>query len=208
MDQHPVPSTANPWVPRTQVQEAVAPVEQPPSYARLGPLRPLAAHIPQPRSGGLPVWTPDRSDVPWWWVGCHGGAGVSTLQAAVGAGADADRRGWPVFPGSGAATVVVLVARTHVRGLTAAQEAATQWASGVLPGVELLGLVAVADAPGKPPKALRDALRFVAGGIPRVWHVPWVEAWRTAVPHGPPMRSIALLAADLDRLLARPREDR
>ena len=44
--------------------------------------------------------------------------------------------------------------------------------------MELLGLAVLADAPGKTPKALRDFTAIVGGGAPRLWTLPWVEAWR------------------------------
>ncbi|MDN5762642.1 MAG: hypothetical protein L0H41_10045 [Microlunatus sp.] len=73
---------------------------------------------------------------------------------------------------------MVIVARTSARGLLAAKAAAKQWASGLVQDVELLGLVLVADAPGRLPKPLRDLMKVVSGGYPRTWHVPWVESWR------------------------------
>lgn len=74
---------------------------------------------------------------------------------------------------------VVLVARSHVSGLRAAQAAAAQWASRRLPSsVRLLGLAVVADAPGRRPKPLRDLLDLVAGGFPTWWDLPWVEGLR------------------------------
>jgi hypothetical protein len=36
----------------------------------------------------------------------------------------------------------------------------------------------MADAPGRLPKEIRDFSRVVAGGVPHVWHFPWVDAWR------------------------------
>jgi hypothetical protein len=77
---------------------------------------------------------------------------------------------------------VLLVARSHASGLSAAQAAARQWAAGVLPNVRLLGLVVVADAPGKLPKPLKDLLRLISGGVPRTWELPWVEALRLGDP--------------------------
>ncbi|WP_436788049.1 DUF6668 family protein [Yinghuangia sp. YIM S10712] len=127
----------------------------------------------------------------------------------MGVGADSGIRAWPVRPDSGM-TYVILVARTHVRGLTAAQTAARQWASGHANGVVLLGLVAVADAPGRLPKDLRESLRFVAGGVPRLWRIPWVEAWRSAGPGhgGAPIRETARLATDLSHLVSAKQETR
>src|SRR4029079_17379597 len=75
-------------------------------------------------------------------------------------------------------TRVVVAARTDARGLRAAKHAARQWASGLVPGTQLLGLVLVADAPGRIPRPLRDLAKVVSGGYPRTWHVPWIESWR------------------------------
>jgi hypothetical protein len=57
-----------------------------------------------------------------------------------------------------------------------------QWAAGLVPSVEVLGLVVMADAPGRVPRSLRDLLQVVSGGVPRTWTVPWVEAWRVGEP--------------------------
>lgn len=65
-----------------------------------------------------------------------------------------------------------------MRGLRAAQAAATQWASGIVPHVEVLGLVIVSDAPGRLPRPLREFAQLVSGGLPRTWTVPWIDSWR------------------------------
>ena len=92
-----------------------------------------------------------------------------------------------------------------MHGLLATQRAATQWASGLVPNVELLGLVLVADAPGRTPRPLRDFAYVVAGGLPRTWTVPWIEPWRlgeqpdmTTAP-----RDVCRLVDDLTSLLHR-----
>lgn len=74
---------------------------------------------------------------------------------------------------------VLLVCRSNLNGLESARRALIEWTSPQPPGVELLGLAVAADAPGKLPKPLRDLAAVVAGGAPRIWHLPWVEAWRT-----------------------------
>lgn len=112
----------------------------------------------------------------WWWVGCHGGAGVSTLQACAPGSAGVTGE-WPLSPGPGP-TRVVLVCRSHHSGLAFAQTALRQWASGTVPGVQVAGLVIGADAPGRLPKPLLNLMRLVTGAAPRLWSVPWVEAWR------------------------------
>jgi len=116
-----------------------------------------------------------------WWIGVHGGAGESTLEQLL-EGSRAACHAWPIDARPGAiAPRVMLVARTNARGLRAAQLAATEWASGDVP-VHLEGLVLLADAPGRLPKPLRQFVRLVAGGVPRVWELPWVEAWRVGEP--------------------------
>jgi hypothetical protein len=144
-----------------------------------GPQRPQPATV-QPPTGGLPVYPvpPDVRPV-YWWVGCHGGAGVTTLSGAIVGQSAADARGhWPA-PRRPDLARVVLVARTHFHGLSMAQLAGRQWASGSTPdGTEVLGLVLVADAPGKLPRPLRELAQLISGGFPRVWEVPWIEELR------------------------------
>jgi hypothetical protein len=45
-----------------------------------------------------------------------------------------------------------------------------------------MGLVLVADAPGRLPKPLAELKHLVSGGYSKVWEVPWVEAWRLGNP--------------------------
>lgn len=124
---------------------------------------------------------------PLWWLGVHGGAGESTLAQLV-PGSRAAGHAWPDGY-NGAPTNVVLIARSNASGLGAAQRAAIEWAAGTLPSVNLVGLVIVADAPGKLPRPLRELAHLVAGGVPQSWHVPWIEAWRLgetpALEHAP-----------------------
>lgn len=116
-----------------------------------------------------------------WWMGAHGGAGETTLEQLL-EGSRAAGHAWPINEHNDALPPrVVLVARTNARGLRAAQLAATEWASGDVP-VHLEGLVLVADAPGRLPKALKQFARLVSGGVPHVWELPWVEEWRVGEP--------------------------
>ena len=97
---------------------------------------------------------------------------------------------------------MLLVCRADMRGLTAARSAVTHWVSGAGPKADLLGLAILADAPGKTPKALRDFAAIVGGGAPRLWTLPWVEAWRLGNVTAPTrefqrfITDIATLAAD------------
>ena len=95
----------------------------------------------------------DDEQVAVWWVGAHGGAGESTLEELFLGSRAADHR-WPLTGENLPAARVVLVARTHAHGLSAAQSAIREWAAGEA-RVLLLGLVLIADAPGRLPHALR-----------------------------------------------------
>ncbi len=125
-------------------------------------------------------WTPGAgcADPLWWWLGAHGGAGVSTLTALMAPSADA-RRMWPGGH-VGQCPNVVLVCRTHTEGLERARDLAAQFAVRMVPpGLRLLGLVTVADAPGRLPTPLRRLRELVAATVPQVWHLPWVGDWRS-----------------------------
>jgi len=150
--------------------------------------RPAAALTPQPvvvqPVGSEPFARRmiDRCDVAdLWWVGAHGGAGESTLEQLLD-GSAAAGHAWPVMPDVDAPTPrAVLVARTHASGLRSAQQAATEWAAGLV-DIDLVGLVLIADAPGRLPLVLRDFAHVVCGGVPRSWRLPWVQAWRAGEP--------------------------
>lgn len=115
-----------------------------------------------------------------WVVGAHGGAGASVWAGLLGlpecAGA------WPVAPAGAPAAGVVVVCRTSAAGLAAARRMGIEWAGGGVP-VRLVGVVAGADAPGRLPRALREAWQMCAGAFPRGVLVPWQTAWRTWDPH-------------------------
>jgi hypothetical protein len=113
-------------------------------------------------------------------LGAHGGAGVTSLLRAglERVAVDADRS-WP------AAGLVLLVARTSTRGLECARDLARQHGSGLADDVELLGLVLVADAPGRLPTRLRGLQELVSGAFPRIWSVPWLAEWRLAATTEP-----------------------
>lgn len=174
-------SDVNSWI----VNPELAPVPFPTATPRAA--RPIAVSAPQ-----LGIAAPDpadrlpRRDVPFtasvWWLGAHGGSGESTLEALT-PGTRAAGHAWPVSESLVTVHRVIVLARSNIGGLRAAQLAAIEWASGSLgPSVQLLGLALIADAPGRLPKPLRDLEQVVAGGFPHVWHLPWVEGWRFAPP--------------------------
>lgn len=145
-----------------------------------------------------------------WVVGTHGGSGESTL-AALTPGWTPAGHAWPRVPDVTGPAQVILTARSSAHGLLSAQRAATQWAAGLVPDVDVLGLVVVADAPGRLPRPLRDLAHVIGGGVARTWHVPWVEAWRLGEPsdrndpaapgRGETPRAVRRLIDDLDALL-------
>lgn len=115
-----------------------------------------------------------------WLVSVHGGAGSSALGSALGL--PAVTRAWPYAGGD--AVHVLLVCRSNLHGFEMARLAAREWASQDwatrnLPGVQVHGLVVVADAPGRIPRPLKQLEEHVSGAVPRVWRVAWEERLRT-----------------------------
>lgn len=156
------------WVSKPAPQ--VAPAETVPvARERLGAFTPHLG-VPAPETV-FPLATVAGGD---WVMGVHGGSGERQLAAALGVHPSGHQ--WPT--GNAGPARALLVARTDMRGVFAMQQALRQWASGMVPGVTLMGVVWSADAPGKLPKALRDQTRIVGGGAPRMWVLPWVECWR------------------------------
>jgi hypothetical protein len=116
-----------------------------------------------------------------WWVGAHGGAGESALEQLLSGSRAADHA-WPISPEPARPASTMLVARTSATGLTAAQRALRDWASGSV-AVELCGLVLIADAPGKLPKELRGLVDLIDGAAPGTsWLLPWQPDWRFDQP--------------------------
>lgn len=123
------------------------------------------------------------------WVGVHGGAGASTLAAVYG-GHDCGRN----WPGPADPPSVLLVARTHAAGLTAALGALEVFRRGEAPhGLDLDAVVLVADAPGRLPRPLAERVKVIESVID-VYRVPWVAAWRLGELSGQVPREAAALA--------------
>ncbi|WP_353713479.1 DUF6668 family protein [Arthrobacter sp. K5] len=192
----------NPWITSpTIAQDAAEPAPSehlPPVAVITAPLRgmvePDAADCLGRRtmSGTAAVWI----------TGAHGGSGESRIAGLLD-GASVTDHCWPVLQ-DGSRPSVLLVCRADMHGLTAARGVLTQWASGAAPEVDLLGLAILADAPGKTPKALRDLAAIVGGGAPRLWRLPWVEAWRHGESTAPPAREYQCFINDITVLATRP----
>lgn len=181
------------------MDEPTVPAADEPLAARAGlvaqpsAVRPLAA--------GLARRTVQASEASVWWVGAHGGAGETVLERLVPGSRAADHS-WPIMVAADQGPArVCLLARTHAAGLLAAQRALAEWASGEV-AVELLGVIFVADAPGRLPKPLHELRALVGGGAPRMWQLPWVPAWRLGEPVDPDTapRAIARPLAELAEL--------
>lgn len=148
-----------------------------------GPTSPI--HAPREANPRLDILTEEAPTVASAFgtatlVGLHGGAGVSTMAHLLGErGQDGGTR-LPVANPYVPAPRVVLVARTHLRGLEKAEQVATAWSHHELDEIDLLGLVLVDDGPKLGTAARAQAARLLRM-TPHGWHVPWVEAWRTSV---------------------------
>jgi hypothetical protein len=95
------------------------------------------------------------------------------------AGAGVDTEGFWPNPRAGHPRAVVIVCRSHAAGLAAAKRRLAQFAAhGPAAELTLLGLLVVADAPGRLPRELRRQLRVISAITPKIWELPWVEAWR------------------------------
>jgi hypothetical protein len=190
----------NPWLSRPTKPNPgeAAPIAAVPDT--FGPVAPQRG-VPAPdRVDQLPI-RDHAASAALWWVGVHGGAGESTLASLI-PGWQAAEHAWPRTAAPTPARTV-LVARSDARGLRAAQDAMRQWAAGLVPSVEVLGLAVMADAPGRLPRSLRELLQVVSGGVPRTWSVPWVDAWRVGEPPAPSdaPREVQRLVDELSAIL-------
>lgn len=160
----------NPWVDH-EVQRApvAAPVAASPSWSVVGGISAEAAV-----ACSLPVVLSDyQDDIVL--VGAHGGAGTSTVAELTGL-VDGGHV-WPVS--APVANRVLVVARTNMAGLRAAQAAALRVYSGAVRGVDVVGVVLVADVPGRRiPRELVDMTRAVKAAFPTSITIDWVSELR------------------------------
>lgn len=125
------------------------------------------------------------------WVKAHGGAGTTSLVEALG-GVDLGAR-WP-DPARGEPRRIVLVGRTSAGGLQAVSRALGALTEGDAPhGLDLLGVVLVADAPGRLPLSLLRRIRVLRSAA-RVHRVPWIPAWRMGGRPAAAPRQLSVLA--------------
>jgi hypothetical protein len=140
------------------------------------------------------------TEQPWlWWVGCHGGAGVTTLARVTGLGIDGGTA-WPAPHPDSPPVVVVLVCRETARGTWAATGAVEQWRSGNIPGhTRLAGIVAIPASHRRSPRVALERLQLLAGWVPALWRLRWVEEYLATDDPGdlgnPPPDVVALRGA-------------
>lgn len=108
-----------------------------------------------------------------WAVAAHGGAGATTLGRVLAPVGDAGSQ-WPVHDEF---TYCVVVCRSTRTGLDAAQSAVLQAQSGHAAQCQVLGVVIVADAPGRVPKPLVRR-ELVLEELSTVWRVPYLSGIR------------------------------
>ena len=120
-----------------------------------------------------------------WLVGAHGGAGTTSLAHAIAAFGDAGQQ-WPAedeFPWT------VIVARTTREGLEAAHDTALQAQAGKCGDCKVLGVILVADAPGKMPKAIEQRMTVLERVVPTIWTVDYHSSWRETLTKDRPQWS-------------------
>lgn len=180
------PAKANPFLPApvetTTPSDEVEVVDESDVLVQRGPLVPGGGReVPQELRVFTPptVWPPQHTiaeTVRVQVLGLHGGAGTSTVASLLGeAGFDA---GCTLEGLRSADVPVVLVARTHALGAHLVSRAAHQWASHDFPpGLQVMGVVLVDDAP-QVPHELERYVRYSARAWPATWRLRWVESIR------------------------------
>lgn len=163
------------------------------------PSEPVTAPLrTAPAPGGLRLWRPARR-ARVWWVGCHGGAGETTLSSFVPVDSCTDHR-FPDLPADEPPAKVVLVARDSGAGLDAARRALGQIRDRRAGNIELLALVLSAAAPGKLPRELADDVAVLEAGLlgRPLRRIDWVPAWRLGDPELP--RQVTDLLLEIHRM--------
>ncbi|ROO87257.1 hypothetical protein EDD29_4852 [Actinocorallia herbida] len=152
-------------------------------------------------SAGLPVAWLDEAPAGIWFVGCHGGAGTTTLSHTAHEARDGGRC-WPI-PHTGAVKVV-LVAHPDVQGLRTAGAAARQYAEDprLRARVRLLGLALVSWAPGRLPRHLVQVRQSLRRAFPRIWDIEYMPELRLgeSLADMRPPKSLQTLQDDLERM--------
>jgi len=171
-----------PRAPAVRQEPGTSPVAPPPRRGQ-GPVQ---------RTGGTSAGPNGTPATAISWVQAHGGAGVTSLARCLG-GVDVGAR-WPQ-PLRGEPSRVLLVGRTSLAGLQAVSRQLDELRQGKAPqGLDLLGVVLVADVPGRLPLTLVRRVRVIKSAV-TVHRVPWIPSWRVGEPPTEPPRQLTHLAA-------------
>lgn len=108
-------------------------------------------------------------------IGCHGGAGTSTLAALLPMATDLGVFDQRTFDSLQVERPLVLVARDTVPASMRITETVNMLD---LLGQPIAGLVLMAEAPGRVPPHTRSRLRLLENSIPAVLRVPYVPQFR------------------------------
>ena len=108
-------------------------------------------------------------------IGCHGGAGTSTLATLLPVAADLGTFDQRTFDTLQVERPLVLVARDTVPASLRITETVNVLD---LLGQPIAGLVLMAEAPGRVPPHTRSRVRLLANTIPTVLRVPYVPQFR------------------------------
>lgn len=144
---------------------------------------PATGGVHTPPVGELPVATESLSAVgdtapAFWCVAAHGGAGATTLSHLWAPAGDAGQ----CWPAADEYTGCVVVCRSTMTGLDAAHSVILQAERDGQLGCTLLGVVVIADAPGKVSKALKQKLT-VLEELATLWHLDYHLGVRDHLPH-------------------------
>lgn len=142
-------------------------------------LRSRATALPDLPSVPIPDGALQAGLPPLWWVGCHGGAGVTTLATLTGLGVETGAA-WPQIPPQWRAQPVALVTRASAAGTRAAEGAVEQWRRRAIANVRVVGLVVVDASPRRPPRIVTERLQLLKGWLPSIWRVGWEETFLAA----------------------------
>ena len=116
----------------------------------------------------------DRSTYPpaLWLVAAHGGAGCTMLSEMLAFCGDAGQV-WPIHDEY---RFCVVVAKSTMRGLERAHQVVLQGLH-TLDEITIIGVIIIADAVGKLPKALINKLEVIEKLV-TVWQIPYLPALR------------------------------
>lgn len=108
-------------------------------------------------------------------IGCHGGAGTSTLAVLLPGAADLGTFDQRTFDSLQVERPLVLVARDTVPASMRLTETVNLLS---LLGRPIAGLVLMAEAPGRVPPHTRSRLRLLQHRVPTVLRIPYVPQFR------------------------------